>query len=139
MVYVGRWGDIKRDGWKTLWTDITNKSDEDLVNLAIVRIKEEQDYLDNVIIKYIEVLNELELIDERLYKRIKYGTDNDAVIICIRNGLSLGLAVLLVEKYSRFLEIDFGHDNLWFQDGLEMAMKNAAENEIMINELRNFI
>ena len=89
-----------------LWTDISNKSDEELINLAIVRIKEEQDFLDNVLIKYIGVLNDLELLEEKLYLMIKYGTDDPKIITCTRNGISLSLAKLLVEKYSDFIRVD---------------------------------
>ena len=32
----------------------------------------EQDFLDNVIIKYVEVLNDMELLEENLYLNIKY-------------------------------------------------------------------
>ena len=44
LVFVGRWGDTVRDGVKPLWTDISKKTEEQLINLAIVRIKEEQDF-----------------------------------------------------------------------------------------------
>lgn len=139
LIYVGRWGDITRGGVRTLWTDISKKSDEELINLAIVRIKEEQDFLDNELIKYVETFNDLELLDEKLYLTIKYGTDDSRIISCTRNGISLSLAKLLVEKYGAYFSIDTNNDTLNFDEGIIDAMKLAGENEIMICELGFFM
>lgn len=135
VVFVGRWGDITRGGVRTLWTDISNKSDEELINLAIVRIKEEQDFLDNVLIKYVEVLNDLKLLEEKLYLMIKYGTDDPQIITCSRNGISLSLAKLLLEKYHKFIHVDTENDTLSFEENIIEKMQEAGENEVMITEL----
>jgi len=59
MAYVGRWGDLKREeSWRESWTDIRTKNSKERTNLAIVRIKEEQDFLDNFILKFVEILND---------------------------------------------------------------------------------
>ena len=60
-VYVGKWGDKTRGGHREYWTDITEKNEYEKVNLAIVRLKEEYDFIDNEIVKYIEILYSLEL------------------------------------------------------------------------------
>lgn len=139
IIFVGRWGDLTRDGVVPLWTDISNKTDDQLVNLAIVRIKEEQDFLDNVLLKYIEVLNDLELLDEKLYLLIKYGTDEKKIITCTKNGISLTLAKQIVENYLEYVEIDINNDTVSFKEGIEDAMRQAGENEIMICELLLFL
>lgn len=139
LIFVGRWGDSKRDGVLPLWTDISQKTEEQLINLAIVRIKEEQDFLDNVLLKYIEVLNDLELLEERLYLRIKYGTDDKKIITCTRNGISLSLAKQIVENYIDYVEIDILNDTVNFREGIVEAMRQADENEIMICELLFFL
>lgn len=139
LIFVGRWGDTVRDGVVPLWTDISKKSDEELINLAIVRIKEEQDFLDNELIKYIEVLNDMELMEEKLYLLIKYGTDDKEIITCTRNGISLSLAKLIVENYDSYVEIDTINDTLSFKEGIVETMRQAEENEIMICELSFFL
>ncbi len=139
IIFVGRWGDITRGGVKTLWTDISNKTDEELINLAIVRIKEEQDFLDNDLIKYVEVLNDLGLLEEKLYLRIKYGTDNPEIITCIRNGISSSLAKLLVDKYRELIHIDVNSDILYFEDNIIEKMKEARENQVMVTELNLYL
>lgn len=139
LIFVGRWGDTTRDGVMPLWTDISKKTEEQLINLAIVRIKEEQDFLDNVLLKYIEVLNDLELLEESLYLRIKYGTDDKKIITCTRNGISLSLAKQIVENYMDYVEIDVLNDTVSFREGMVEAMRQAGENEIMICELLFFL
>lgn len=139
LVFVGRWGDTVRDGVKPLWTDISKKTEEQLINLAIVRIKEEQDFLDNVLLKYIEVLNDLELLEESLYLRIKYGTDDKKIITCTKNGISLSLAKQIVENYMDYVEIDVLNDTVSFREGIVEAMRQACENEIMVCELLFFL
>lgn len=96
IVYVGKWGDVKRSGSNVArYTKIFGKDRTQLINLAIVRIKEEQDFIDNTLIKYVEVLYDLELIEDNFYARIKYGTDDERAICLIKNGLSLSSAVLI--------------------------------------------
>lgn len=47
IVYVGKWGDVKRSGSNVArYTKIFGKDRTQLINLAIVRIKEEQDFID---------------------------------------------------------------------------------------------
>ena len=71
-VYVGKWGDKTRGGHREYWTDITEKDEYEKVNLAIVRLKEEYDFIDNEIIKYVEILHSLELIEESLYLKLEF-------------------------------------------------------------------
>lgn len=136
FVFVGsRWGDQKRNGYLELWTDISQKSYTELINLAIVRIKEEQDFLDNTVIKYIEVLNDMDILEENLYLNIKYGTTDKRIIVCVKNGISLSLAKLLVEKYDKYISIDLNNDIIQFKEGIVDEMEAEGENKIMINEL----
>ncbi len=121
IVYVGKWGDVKRSGSNVArYTKIFGKDRTQLINLAIVRIKEEQDFIDNTLIKYVEVLYDLELIEDNFYARIKYGTDDERAICLIKNGLSLSSAVLLIKKYNSYLQIlylifDYPHKHYTFK------------------------
>lgn len=139
LIFVGRWGDITRNGKIPLWTDIADKTEMQMVNLAIVRIKEEQDFLDNIVIKYIEVLNDMKLLEEDLYLSIKYGTNDRRIITCTKNGISLSLAKIIVEKYMDYIQIDVENDTLQFRDEIIDAMEKAKENEILICELQYFL
>lgn len=135
LVYVGRWGDEKRDGYIPLWTDIKYKDKEKRINLAIVRIKEEQEFLDNIFIKYIEILNDLNLLDFEFYLKIKYGTSDKSKITMIRNGLSVPLTNLISEKYNDYILIDNYSNTVKINSHLITNMVQNQENNILIHEV----
>ena len=134
----GKWGDVRPPRGNTqCYTRLKGKNKRQVINLAIVRIKEEQDFIDNRLIKYVEVLYDLELIDEAFYAQIKYGTDNELIICLIKNGLSLSSAVLLMKKYRDYLIIDLIENTVKYRDALLSEMVKAGENEILIYEVRS--
>lgn len=135
-VYVGRWGDITKDGFSPLWTDITKKNTKERVNLAIVRIKEEQDFLDNVFIKYIEVLNDLDFIDSDFYDQIKYGTKDKSKIVLMKNGFSLLATNLLINDYKEYLTVDLESGTFEIQSSIVQELEKNNENEILIFETK---
>lgn len=136
MVYVGKWGDIKRPGSQVArYTKFIGKNRTQVINLAIVRIKEEQDFIDNNLIKYVEVLHDLNLIEESFYAQIKYGTNDEYTICLIKNGLSLSSAMLLIKKYRDYLNIDTAASTVEYGDSLISEMIKAKENEIQIYEI----
>lgn len=133
MVYVGKWGDVKRNGSNVArYTKFVGKNRTQVVNLTIVRIKEEQDFIDNTLVKYVEVLHDLDLIEEGFYAQIKYGTDNERTICLIKNGLSLSSAVLLIKKYGDHLQIDIQASTVVYGENLVAEMIKAKENQIQI-------
>ncbi|MCM3000509.1 DEAD/DEAH box helicase [Paenibacillus cellulositrophicus] len=136
LVFVGRWGDKTRGGFREFWTDISGKTKTERVNLAIVRIKEEQDFLDNTFIKYIEVMNDLGILTEEFYEKIKYGTNNKDMIVLIKNGFSNGLASLIVNNYRKFIEIDKEFSSVYIRPSLISKMIENNENDILIYEAK---
>lgn len=138
MVYVGKWGDVKQEGSNVArYTKFIGKNRTQVVNLAIVQIKEEQDFMDNMLIKYVEVLHDLDLIENRFYSRIKYGTDDESAICLIKNGLSLSSATLLIKKYSDYLQINLLESTVTYDENIILKMNERAENEIQIYEVQN--
>ena len=135
LVYVGKWGDMKREGGNVAhYTKIADKSGSEIVNLAIVRIKEEQDFIDNVLIRYVEALNDLGFLEDKFYAQIKYGTDDEAAICLIKNGLSLSSSLLLLKKYQAYLKIDIFASTVYYNECLIKEMEK--ENEILIYEIQ---
>ena len=138
MVYVGKWGDVKRLGSNVArYTKFVGKNRTRVVNLAIVRIKEEQDFIDNTLIKYVEVLHDLDLIEDGFYAQIKYGTDDERTICLIKNGLSLSSAMLLMKKYGEHLQIDIPASTVVYGENLVLEMIKAEENQIQIYEIQS--
>lgn len=135
LVFVGKWGDEKRGGHRELWTNIGDKNEEERINLAIVRLKEEYDFIDNEIVKYIEIANSLEIIEEELYLKIKYGTSKVDKIALLNSGLSNSIVNLLYDNYEDYYEIDIIENNIIFNDDLIQEMSRNKENGILIAEL----
>ena len=138
IVYVGKWGDVKGfDNNLPRYIRYADKNEAQLINLAIVRIKEEQDFVDNTLIKFVEVLHDLSLIEERFYNQIKYGSDDERVICLIRNGVSLGSAELLIKKYGDLIQIDVEMSTVVYSDDLVKEMIKSKENLIQIHEIKS--
>lgn len=135
-VFVGKWGDSRRRGHAKYWTDITQKSEIDKVNLAIVRLKEEYDFIDTEIIKYVEILNALDLIKENLYLKIKYGTDDQKKIALLNCGISSMLSNLLHEKYNDSFDPNIKQSTITFSKELIPKMIANKENGILITEVK---
>ncbi|MCY7083676.1 DNA helicase [Streptococcus oralis subsp. tigurinus] len=136
-VYVGKWGDTTRgpNSHREYWTNISNKTQSEKINLAIVRLKEEYDFIDNEIIKYIEILNTLGLIDNELYLKIKYGTSNNEKIALLNCGISNTLSNILFEKYKNLYNIDASSNVVTFDKSLINIMRENDENGILISEI----
>ncbi|MFA0061986.1 DEAD/DEAH box helicase family protein [Vibrio cyclitrophicus] len=106
-VFTGSWGDTtKGESHREVFTYISRKSKAEQINLAIVRIKEEEDFFDYVIFRFVEILHELEMIDSQFYKLAKYGTTDKKTILMIQNGFSRGVAELIRSEYADFFEIE---------------------------------
>lgn len=134
-VYVGKWGEIAREGsYQKHWVIISEKNHAEQVNLAIVRIKEEQDFVDNHLLKYVELLNDLGKLDENLYLKIKYGTTNQEKIKLMNFGINTTLASKLIDKYANFVNVLTDAGVVEISPKLIDKMREKKENEILIFE-----
>ena len=139
-IYVGRWGNLDVNGSHGKpYTYLKDKNKTEIVNLAIVRIKEEQDFIDNNLIRFVEVLHDLKLLDERFYSKVKYGTDDETTICLLKNGLSLSLSTLLLSKYRQMLKIDVTESTVECDEKLPEKMAQNQENSILIYEAKSYI
>jgi hypothetical protein len=138
LIYVGsKWGEQTRDGgWAPLWVNMVEKTEVQRVNLAIAKIKEEQEFVDFNILKYVEILNTLTLLDADFYDQVKYGTPNKNIICLLKNGFSIELAKLLISKYIEFLRLDLVSDSVSYEQRLIDTMQANNENDILIFEAK---
>lgn len=135
-VYVSRWGDTKYlQSHFEHWVQISTKNTREKINLAIVRIKEEEDFFDYKIFRFVEILNSLEALETSFYKKIKYGTTSPTKINLIREGFSRGLAELLLEKY-RDLVHRSEQGDLVVSNKLIQRMVANDESDLLIFEAR---
>lgn len=139
-VYVGhRWGEVRYGGYRELFVQMRTKTRAQLVNLAVVKIKEEQDFVDFRLLKYIEILFSLELVTESLYFQIKYGTDDEYLICLLRNGFSPELARLVKDDYARFVVVNIHLNQVVVQPELPNAMRRDDRNDILAYEAQTLV
>ena len=138
--YVGlTWGEVKRDpnDRHNLYINLQHKDDSDLVNLAIVKIKEEQDFIENHIIKYLEILHDLELIDNRFYEKVKYGSNDIRIITMLKNGFSADLANILIGSiYEKYITFNFETETLHIDKDIIHCLEENNVNDLFIFELK---
>lgn len=137
VVYVGRWGDTAKDGVYKNWTDVSVKNEKQLINLAIVRIKEEQDFVENTLMKFVEVLNDMGKLEDSFYLKIKYGTTNQKEIVLIKNGFSTTLAKLLCDEYAEYVSINETDNSYQITGDVIGAMERDDVNDIVVFEMKN--
>ena len=112
-IYVGKIGDCDKNGIRGQFNNYHLFSQNDKNIMASYAVSLEKENLDNIdynLMPIIETLNGLQKIDETLYKRLKYGTDNDFAIGLIRLGIDLSLATIIIEN-NYLLEMFEERDN----------------------------
>lgn len=136
-VFVGKsFGEIKRseDDQIPLYINLNIKSKKEIINLAIIRIKEENDYIDYNLFKYIDFLQKFNLIDINDYNLLHYGTVDDIQIYFQRDGLSRELSKLLSTKYQKYLNKKF---NSYYVN--KEILLNFSDNDVLKYELQNYL
>lgn len=95
-MYMGKsYGEIRRPdddiNSQKVYVDLTTKTDEELINLVIVRIKMEQDFISFKYFKFVQLLFDLGLISEDEYNNEVYGTTDLSKISLFKLGLTPGI------------------------------------------------
>lgn len=142
-VFVGKtWGEEKRKDTdrKALYINLNKKTNSQRINLAIVRIKEEQDFVDYSLMKYIEILNDLGMVEKEFYEKLKYCSSDKKIIALMKNGFSLELAKCITQDYyTDLIFIDFVNDQIKISEKIIEEMELNFENRILIFEIKYHI
>ena len=88
---------ISDDSFLKNYIDLSKKNEKEMVNIALVKIKIESDFLSFVLYKFVNVLFDINLITEDEYNLFIYGTVNKESNDYIRLGLSSNV-VFTLEK-----------------------------------------
>ena len=77
------------------------------------------------------------IVEEKLFNKIKYRTTNKDKIKMIENGISYTLADILIDnKYNNFYNKE---NNNIIDDNILQEMENNNENDILIFEMKNYL
>lgn len=138
IVYAGKWGNRPRipDSHGEYYIDIAQLNHSERVTLAIARIEAEMSFLDYNVMKYVDCLRELELIDPVYADQLKFGTIDPSAKELIQAGMSHSLALLLITKdFNRYL-IHFPSGAIGLKSQITRIMEDNAINGVLVNEAK---
>ncbi|MBB1151470.1 DNA helicase [Myroides sp. NP-2] len=121
----------------TVYVNLQGKSDEILINLSIVKVKIEEDFVSYKLNKLIVFLFDFELIDEDEYFNHVYGTTNRNLIKLVRLGLSTNIVHKLYndEQISNLSLNSFGN----LSANTEFYQYLQSQNDLFQFEIRKFL
>lgn len=108
LLYVGTsYGELKSDYYKQpVFINPKTKKDDELINIAITKIKMEEDFISLTLNNFINFMYEYSVISEETFNKYIYGTnDRKGVILCKCGIPSFVLAILIHENQINNIEI----------------------------------
>lgn len=92
----GPYGEEANGG--NVYVDLRTKSDEEIVNLLIVKTKIEQDFLSYQYLRAVNFLYDIDIISVDEYNREIYGTNDERKIALLKLGITAGLLKILSDN-----------------------------------------
>lgn len=136
LLYIGKsFGEIARVSEKynnkeylnKVYVDLTEKNDNDLINLAIVKLKIEEDFVSFKLNKLINFLYDFKLISMNEYNYHTYGALDDNLIAFSKLGLSVNIVKKLQED-NQINNISFNkYGNLIVKKSFYTYLENQSE------------
>lgn len=129
-------GNIELHKRNKRYINIDLKNDIALINWSIILIEKFDNDIDNILLRYIEIMYRYNIVEEELFNKIKYRTTNKDKIKMIENGISYTLTDILIDnKYINF----YDKENNIINDNILKEMENNNENDILIFEMKNYL
>ncbi len=138
IVFAGNWGNRKRtpESHGEYYIDLAELSHSERVTLSIARIESEMSFLDYNVMKYVDCLRELGLIDAAYADQLKFGTIDPAAKELIQAGMSHSLAQLIISNDFKKYLIHFPSGAIGLNPGVIRIMESQEINSILINEAK---
>ena len=102
---------LEDEPYKKWYVNLRVKTKEDLINLSIIKLKIEDDFLSFKFNKFVELLYEYQLITDDDYNLATYGTVDEQEIKLIKQGLPIHLVSKLT-KDGQMVNIVFDENNI---------------------------
>ena len=112
---------------KDTYIDLRIKSDFELINYAIIKVKLEDNFISNKLNKFIMFLKDYEIISLDEYNLYIYGTNDEEKIKLFKLGFHNGL-VKRLEKVNQLYNLDFDvYGNLIANDDLKKYISSVDD------------
>ena len=120
-----------------VYVNLAEKSEQQLVNLAVVKLKMEDDFVSFKLNKFIVMLSDWGLISKDDYNRYIYGTTDNAMIRLTRYGLSVSM-ISRLEEAGQLENLEFDEfNNLRATPAFEKFLLSV--NDFFRFEIRRYI
>ena len=102
IIYIGKSFGEMPNPWKSesgpdTYVDLSKKNDNELVNLAIIRQKQEEDFVSYKLLMFFQLMFDYNQITKDEYEQIIYGSNDPMEIHLIRQGLPINVVKKLRE------------------------------------------
>ena len=114
---------------RNVYIDLAKYKNDDskLINLAIVKLKIEEDFISFKLNKLINFMYDFDLISKNEYNLHTYGTDNEKLIKLSKIGLNVNIISKLIEdNQNEKIGVD-DYGNLIPRDGFKEYVKQQSE------------
>ena len=95
MYMGGSYGEVPYDGINSrgnpVYVELKQKNDTELVNLAIVKLKLENDFINYTMIKFFQLMLDYNIISNQYYNSLVYGTNNETKLNLLKQGLTINV------------------------------------------------
>ena len=133
LMYIGEsYGELPykltgRSAYHNDYIDLSKKSDRQLVNIAIVKQKMEEDFVSFKLRMFFQLMFDYSILDENEYHQILYGTTNRKKIFLVKSGLTINL-INRLEKDDQLKNITFDQNgNLTTNKQFEKYLNHADD------------
>lgn len=130
--YIGEsFGEIKYtssiySGTRYAYISTKNKSQNDKINLAVIKSKLEDDFISYKLAKLVKTLLDLDLISKSVYNKFLYNTDDEAIIYLINAGLSNQL-ITFIKENNLFDDFKFSETGFIVSDKFKTILENEDD------------
>lgn len=129
--------DVKRYESK-VYIDLSD-TQVDLINIAIVKLKIEEDFIGYKITQLISFLHDFEIIPNDYYLKIVYGTTNSSIIDLVRFGLSVS-TISELKKDNQIANIGLDNNgNLKAKDIMNFRKYLSSKPELFKFEIEKYL
>lgn len=101
---------------KNVYINLTKKNQKELVNIAIIKQKQEEDFVSFKLFMFLQLLLDYKQLSQDEYNKVVYGSTDEKDIKLIR----LGLPINLITKFKSDKQID----NIDFDENLNIQYNN---------------
>lgn len=110
-----------------VYIDVRTKNYSEIINLSIVKIKLEEDFISFTLNKFFQLMLDYELISQQLYNELVYGTNDPLILSLSKLGLSLNIINKLRkdEQLSNISINEFG--NLVYNEQFSIYKENSDD------------